>query len=115
MQANKLSAATSTQKRTHLVKDQLSLHDPRVLYERGLSFAGSELAQAGWPVIGTGNRVRKFGGGSFRKERKMSRWRRQRLWWPVGCQSGAGLDSVCERGDRGSPGIIFLFWLVTNG
>jgi hypothetical protein len=32
-------------------------------------------------------------GGSFRKEKK-SRWRRQRLQGPVGCQLGAAPDST---------------------
>lgn len=85
MQTNKFSAATSTQKRTHLVKDQLSLHDPRVLFERGLGFAGSELVQAGWPVIWDREQSEKIWRWFIRKEREMSRWRRQRLWWPVGC------------------------------
>lgn len=76
------SEAPSIQKRTHLVRDQLLLHDSRVLFERDLCLAGSELAQAGWPVIWDREQSEKpwrfrVLGASFRRERELSRWRRQ--------------------------------------
>lgn len=116
MQANKFSAANSTQKRTHLVKDQLLLHDPRVLFERGLGFAGSELAQAGWPVIWDREQSEKIwrwfiqkgeGNEQMEKAEALVACGMQVWSWPRQC--------VRERGDGGSPGMIFLFWLVTSG